>query len=376
MKKIVALLLLAALLLTGCGEQKAENSDPTETTVDRALEEKFQGEVAFLTEYLENGTVDGEDASEMSPSVVLGASYYGFLEAADHPDAQTYLDRFVIVENVPLAQTYSCDNRVSTVYYAYDADGRLMSEPVVIDYFLRRLDYTYSVAEVYHGNAASAKKIGFYQDEYVNEYGETIYQGEVREYIDGRINYSYHSNGGLKLVSDGNKKIYYDEDGRLTQVVTEPDGWIRGTYVAPYQERIVTDYHYDENGFLTDAVEVTTHTSVNEDLEEYYFCYTFETVTTYTCDDQGRKVSAETVAYNGMNSKETWEYDEAGNLIFYTVASYNKDVWSRTMETAYTYDESGRILKEETWERYSDLEDASWISTLEYTYGDYFDYVE
>lgn len=368
MRKLVALGLAAALLLslTGCGGEVPEGSS-TPTQTNSALEERFQAEVAFLEEYLEYGTVDGESAAGVDPNQIFEYSYYGFAEVAQHPDAQAYLDRFVFLENVPLAQTYSIDEKVSTVYYAYDGDGRLMSEPTLNDHLLRRLDYSYSEASVYHGNVASAYEIGFYDDEYVNFQGES-------EYVADRINYAYHSNGNLKMVSDGSKKVYYDEDGKPSKETAWLGYYENMEYVWAYEETFQKDYYYDENGAPTRAVEVITQTSVS-DQEKYYFCYTFETVTTYTCDDRGRAVSAETVAHDGTTSKETWEYDEAGNLIRYTKAFYYEDEWRRTSETVYSYDESGRLVKEEIWEESSYSDEPYWISTLEYTYGTYIGYI-
>lgn len=369
MKKFAAFGLAAVLLcaLSGCTGGIQENTTPTETTAS-ALEQRFQAEVAFLEEYLEYGTVDGESAAGVDPNQIFEYSYYGFLEVAEHPDAQAYLDRFTFIEDVALAQIYSYDEKVSTVYYAYDADGRLMSEPVLSENLLRRLDYTYSEASVYHGKAASAKEIGYVDYEYENV------DANYTEFLISRYNYSYHSNGNLKLISDGWKKVYYDEDEKVIQ----EKAWLgyrdNREYVWGYEEEYQKDYYYDENGAPTQAVELIIQTSVS-DLEKYYFCYTFETVTTYTCDDQGRAVSAETVAYNGINCKETWEYDEAGNLIRYAKTPYKEDEWSGTTETIiYSYDESGRLVKEETWEESFYSDEPYWVSTLEYTYGNYVGY--
>lgn len=357
-KRLVPVILAVLCLLTACGEDQKETTAPTETTVDSKLEEQFQAEVALLTEYLENGTMNGEDATGMDPNKIFEYSYYGFLEVAEHPGAQEYLDRFVIIEDVALSQIYSLDGAVSEVFYAYDADGKLLSEPVVNGHELHRVDYIYSEADVYHGNVSQAREISWYQE-----------SGE--EFQVNSTNYVYYDDGGLRMVNYGDTKDYYDEEGTLYQQVYDSGGWITGDYVAPYTEHSKKDYHYDENGVLTDTVRVFTHTSVNDDIEKYYFCYTYEEVTTYTADENGRIVGAYTSSdYDDVTTQLTYEYDDGGVLIREREDVYRSGELKTSTETVYTY-EGERLMQAVTTVTYTL---SSETRTLEYTYGDYIGY--
>ena len=359
MRKIIAFFVLMALVLalSGCESHPQTTTAPTETV--SALELKFQEKLALLTEYIEEKTLYGEDMSTADPSQVYQFLYSSFLEVAEHPGAQIYLSRFVMDEDVALSVYYSTGY---TQYYGYDSEGRLIQEPIVSGNSLHLMEYTYSDLNVYHGKVSSA------QEYIVNENAD--------KFVLNRYNYSYHANGNLKRIAADGYTELYDEDGRLYQKVVDSNAWITGSYISSYTQTIRTDYHYDADGVLTDSVETTIHTSVNSDIPELDFCYTYESVTTYTYDENGRLVGTNSINYNKTRTQETWEYDDAGTLDCYVKDTYYEDEWRMSAGTTYTYDESGRLLKAENWERYAYQDETYWNSTLEYTYGNYCRYYE
>lgn len=355
-KRAFAVILVLALLgaLCGCEQNAEQTTAPSENTVAPALEEQFQNEVTLLREFRQTGLLDGVS---VSPAEFYAYSYYGFLAVADHPGAQEYLDRFYIVEDVVVSQTYHYHDMDYTEYYEYDTQGRLTAESVIKGDELQKITYVYSDAESYHGKVSAA------------ELWTIMLDGTGS--LSTRIQYTYYDDGTLRMAKTDKSKIYYDENGKITQEIAPPAGMYNGGYVAPYKVGYQIDYLYDENGALAEVVKVTTHTSIEPDEPSLDFTYTFEDRTAYTCDDSGRPVSADASCdYSDITNHYTWEYDEAGNLIRELREEYCGEVWNCSEEAVYTY-ENGLLVKTEFIQK---DQDGTESSVLEYTYGDYIGY--
>ena len=161
MKRIWGLI-IALLLLSGCGAQKpvvsetneppAQNVPATETTTettteateeaeqfDAAKEKAYEDAVYFFSQF-ELGriyAVDPASGETVYDDAAVAALYQTFLRLDGYKDSETYLERFYAVEDVLLRKAVTYIDREGNVSqfppirYAYHADGSLWK---VMDY--------------------------------------------------------------------------------------------------------------------------------------------------------------------------------------------------------------------------------------------------
>ena len=213
-----------------------------------------------------------------------------------------------------------------TVYlFTYDDEGLLLRQTVThpqgsesqTDYFYeegRRVKITHQSADgIYHTEIAYDEK------------------GNVTQTED--------------VGSENRLSFYtYDEEGRLTKILTrEQDG-----------TEYVCEYAYDEDGnCVREWVETPEKTTLIQRIYENGRLVEealgdengLHTITRTTYDGQG-KAYRKTVTTRGGQTVTAYTYDENGRLTA-TVETDTRDE-SKTVTTAFYYDEAGRPVKEES----------------------------
>lgn len=227
--------------------------------------------------------------------------------------------------------------------YTYDTAGRLLS---AVGGDGETLTYAYDI----YGNITEVA----YPDggTVTYAYDALDRMSAVTDADGNTTSYEYDKDGNLTRVTrtDGETRIAYDKLGQITGLVNEYEGNTISVYAYAYDGRgnitnektrlyrdgqtVEQDYTYTYDGMSqlirTELTQLTTDGQGRKDKE---------TVTvTYAYDPAGNRLMMQTEA-DGVSSKTTYAYDEAGRLI--TAED------SETGLTRYTYDAAGNLVKEE-----------------------------
>lgn len=314
MKKTIALLLalVMGLSLFACGggnvttETKGEgdsNENQVETTADPAAGVELEKQFNIAMFKLDTSIFNGQTAAFKEA--------YGILsQLGDYKDAQAYLDRFTIIPDVCLMETYSKINAFGeeeysySVDYGYSADGKTLFDAKncnkYSDPMATRTVYTYN-------------NEGVVIEESIVSGGTTQEKVTITHNADGSVAQKDH------LYADGTvstQTFAYDDAGRLITMV-----WVEAgsTY----------EYAYDDNGLLVSVVGTGSEK-------------------------------------NSFTETTQCAYDTDGNLITETICV---KVPGTEQETVRSYFYENGILV-----RVEEKKELDGILEISYTYGDYYCY--
>lgn len=236
-------------------------------------------------------------------------------------------------------------------------DPEDMTEPVPTEMVLRLVRKTALTAG---GNES------WHQEYHYDDYGR---EKLTEEYMDGEVVCST----SVTYTESGRELLYTYPEGRTVTVLETWDGsgnLLTREFIEEGEVEYRTDYTYDEQGRLLSYTTVYTYegsplscTYEYDDQGNQYLVYEYTGEelmgkTEREFDDQGRKVKA---VYTDMLSDwgYTYVYTWEGNTE--TAIQYESD-GTESRKTVTTYDESGNILTQETWQG-DDM-----VSRVEYTY--------
>jgi YD repeat-containing protein len=287
--------------------------------------------------------INGEDYSSLSAFKFEGANFYKLKELGDALGFNVAYDtdsRTMIVITKAAVQApewrvdeyYEINNQSGNDHSVntYDENGRPISYWYESDNYTERYDYFYDdlgyrVGESYE-YASDYDGVTWEQRRYTTSYYDKW--GQLEKEIDVT---SSSGQDGDEVVEH---TCAYDDDGNL----------IRQETVTPYNHT-VTEYTYDERGFLVRNVSTYSETSIF--ITEYVRDEAGRVLRTLGLDPDGSIRYSTDYEYgeNGLTSKETY---------------VNGDY--RTV-TTYTYDEMGNVLRRHT-------DSTDWDSESEYTYDE------
>lgn len=392
MKKIIPVLALLCLILTGCEIGSAPTARPTQPLPTRPqkvtagyctgakvdmggffvteVTAKYEDGAITLTHTVDDQTFQNtyDHQGRLTRQVIDGADGYHSEEtrlystASDKPFTVTYIRgsfrsqvqrSFDDNGNVLTEKYTASDNSWNTTENTYDENGRLLTEK-------------------YKSSGGSDTLLTNTYDEKGNLVSAvTLNKGkktrEVRHTYDGKgrviQDYVWRLDLGDNTVTASTTDLTYDDnDNILTQYQVDLDGYwnkIESTYTA--DGKLLTDKHsdsdgntyavahtYDEKGNLATTVE-----GYNGEDYRYEFEYdadghqTKRTVidpagnttgtTRWVYDGAGRLLEENYAGASGDTERKVYSYDDAGNLL--TCTAYYGDEVSSTYSYTYSYTE-------------------------------------
>lgn len=243
---------------------------------------------------------------------------------------------------------------LSEAAYAYDAMGRL----TLMDDVTGESLYTYDGAgRLLTATDGNGKKLVYEYDAFDNVTKVTYPDGGSVTYtydaldrmssvttLEGKTTrYEYDADGNVvkALREDGETRIAYDKLGRVLGLANYDKGRLISVYAYAYDDRgnITQEesrlyleestvekksfYHYDSMSQLIEAVEKESGKAA--------------VTTTYTYDPAGNRLQMETKGA-GETLRVDYTYDEAGRLV--------KEQDDQNGETTYTYDKAGNLISQ------------------------------
>jgi len=303
--KFFVMVLLATLLLAGCGDEASLQSEGN-ADISKLVKKEIR--------YDEYGTQTWK---------------------------YTYDKKGLLIKEVCTYKSED-DKRETVTEYTYDADGKILSnvymEGGYSDYLYYLYDESGRLIETNSGEDGQDSRLTREYDEHGNVICERLwYYGFVFE----TDYYKYYADGTLKKIEKYRKdetglgeelrsSEEYDESGRVISRVEyaqengEPVQMTKSTYVYSAEDNTVTTTIYDAEDNITEVTERMW----NVEFPEY--------------DENGRLVSKK-VYYGKTTGDEadfyyldTYEYDDAGNKV-------------KETHQSYYYEDNGKIIY---WKEY------------------------
>lgn len=356
MKKnaLAAGLVLTVIVMAACGSRNVPAdtvTSETETTVSSEVKEAASAEeksessasVDSSGESTKAPVKKQEDKEELKKSYSKYGSDGELIYKIDYDEFGHPTYEYDNESGNSLEYTYELkDENGNDVLYKYDAGGNLI---IKWEYYGRTLKVhvetgyyngtmTYETVFSESGDTLSHKTLdGAGTD---NEYDA---DGNLIKSAEAGIGYdifSYNEEGQLaeqKGYDENGALLYtitneYDENGNITKGSEE---------YADGSESMKASYKYDKNGFLLEIVTDYGDGYLEKDL--------------YVRDEAGRELEYRYVASeNGKETeiqKVTKEYDSYGNVVSEIYYSMGKK--GGETKYVYTYDNSGNILKKESY---------------------------
>ena len=330
MKKnaLAAGLVLTVIVMAACGSRNVPAdtvTSETETTVSSEVKEAASAEeksessasVDSSGESTKAPVKKQEDKEELKKSYSKYGSDGELIYKIDYDEFGHPTYEYDNESGNSLEYTYELkDENGNDVLYKYDAGGNLI------------------IKWEYYGDTLSHKTLDAAGTD--NEYdadGNLIKSAEAGI---GYDTFSYNEEGQLaeqKGYDENGDLLYtitneYDENGNITKGSEE---------YADGSESMKASYKYDKNGFLLEIVTDYGDGYLEKDL--------------YVRDEAGRELEYRYVASeNGKETeiqKVTKEYDSYGNVVSEIYYSMGKK--GGETKYVYTYDNSGNILKKESY---------------------------
>ena len=254
------------------------------------------------------------------------------LDTVTNPDGSSVNYDYDVLDEL-IAKSYDNEEDPQALY-GYDLDGN----KITMDDVAGTTDYEYDeIGRITAVNLSNGKKILYSYDEYGNL--------EKLTYPDKTsVTYTYNALDQLTQIKDRQGKVTSyerDDNGNVTKV-TRPNG----TY---------STIEYDDMGNVIKVANMHKGSCFSKDKQISSFSYTY--------DKSGFIVSE--AAVNGKDIViNEYEYDERGQLIKDTETVSHNCKLTETTVTSYTYDCNGNRLSDET------TKNNRFFCRNEYTYNE------
>jgi YD repeat-containing protein len=296
MKKILSLLLILSTLfaLAACNKQKAENHGEKNPTTGE------NGETEKPTEKEESSEeLDYQNALKLLEERKYGEAYDAFKKLGDYKDSAERLTKFRkmavngVWDGASINVTFDEKNIPTKSVITSEEEGTYTVE---VSY-----DEEFRVTKTHMTN--DKLKLDIINEQKYDKNGNIIYESQ------------YSDNNGNVYTSSTERT--YNEDGKLLSEKSNDEGNIH-----------ITDFFYDENGYLVK--------STNSDEDGVY------SITEYENDDRGRKIKAVSHRDNSnVIYTQHFTYDENGNML-----SSTTEIGTTVQRYEFEYDKNGNITRQ------------------------------